>query len=63
MRLGQAFAPLGISRLAVTRLDETIGFGVILTLLEQLQLKLSSFSTGQNVPRTSKQLAGAESPS
>jgi flagellar biosynthesis protein FlhF len=51
LRLGQAFAPLGISRLAVTRLDETIGFGVILTLLEQLQLKLSYFSTGQNVPQ------------
>jgi flagellar biosynthesis protein FlhF len=51
LRLGQAFAPLGISRLAVTRLDEAIGFGVILNLLEQLKLKLSYFSTGQNVPQ------------
>lgn len=51
LRLGQAFAPLGISRLVVTRLDEALGFGVILNLLEQLKLKLSYFSTGQNVPQ------------
>jgi flagellar biosynthesis protein FlhF len=51
LRLGQAFAPLGISRLVLTRLDEAVGFGVVLNLLEQLKLKLSYFSTGQNVPQ------------
>jgi flagellar biosynthesis protein FlhF len=50
-RVAQSFAPLGISRAVLTRLDEVIGFGVILNVAERLKLGISYVSTGQVVPR------------
>ncbi len=51
LRVAQSFAPLGISRAVLTRLDEVIGFGVILNAAQRLNLKVSYVTTGQNVPQ------------
>jgi flagellar biosynthesis protein FlhF len=51
LRLAQAFAPLRVSRVVITRLDEAVGFGVILNVIDRLRLKLSYVATGQNVPQ------------
>lgn len=46
----QRFADLGIDRLIFTKLDEAIGFGVILACLEKAHAQLSYVTTGQDVP-------------
>jgi flagellar biosynthesis protein FlhF len=51
MRVARSFAPLGISRAVLTRLDEVIGCGVILNIAQRLHLNVSYITTGQNVPR------------
>jgi flagellar biosynthesis protein FlhF len=50
-RVAQSFAPLGIARAVLTRLDEVIGCGVILNIAQRLNLGVSYITTGQNVPR------------
>ncbi len=50
-RLAQGFAPLGASRLILTRLDEVVGIGVVLNIVDQLKLGVSYLTTGQNVPQ------------
>ena len=50
LRAAEAFAPLGVNRVILTKLDEAVGFGVILGVMEQVQQKLSYLTTGQNVP-------------
>lgn len=49
-RFAQLFAPLGVSRLLLTRLDEALGFGVVLNVVERLGCRLSYWTTGQRVP-------------
>lgn len=49
-RFAQLFAPLGVSRLLLTRLDEALGFGVVLNVVERLGCQLSYWTTGQRVP-------------
>ena len=44
------FRDFEIDRLIVTKLDEAIGFGVILTCLKKASARLSYFTTGQDVP-------------
>lgn len=46
----QRFAPLRITHLMLTRLDEAVGLGVLLTTLERLQWPLSYTTHGQRVP-------------
>lgn len=46
----QRFTNLGIDRVIFTKLDEAIGFGVILACLEKAQVELSYVTTGQDVP-------------
>ena len=51
--LGEAverFSGLGVDRVIFTKLDEAIGFGVILQCLERARLLLSYVTTGQDVP-------------
>ncbi len=50
-RLGQGFAPLNVSRVVLTHLDEAVGFGVVLNAVDRLKWHLSYLSAGQNVPR------------
>jgi len=44
------FSVFGIDRIIFTKLDEAIGFGVILACLQKAKAKLSYITTGQNVP-------------
>lgn len=44
------FSPLGFDHVIFTKLDEAIGFGVILTCLQKTKVKLSYITTGQDVP-------------
>jgi flagellar biosynthesis protein FlhF len=49
-RIARSFAMLGVDRVVFTRLDEVAGFGVILNVVNRLQLGMSYLSHGQNVP-------------
>ncbi len=44
------FSKLGARRLIFTKVDEAVGFGVILNVLRQADIRLSYLTTGQAVP-------------
>ncbi|MEO1584436.1 MAG: flagellar biosynthesis protein FlhF [Planctomycetota bacterium] len=44
------FAPLRPNRLIITKLDEAVNFGVILSVTKRLNVQLSYVTTGQEVP-------------
>jgi flagellar biosynthesis protein FlhF len=46
----RAFAPMQPTHVALTKLDEAVGFGVILNTIDQLHLRLSYITSGQGVP-------------
>jgi len=46
----ERFSTLGVDRVIFTKLDEAIGFGVILNSLQQAGARLSYVTTGQDVP-------------
>ena len=46
----ERFSEVGVDRVIFTKLDEAIGFGVIITCLEKANAKLSYVTTGQDVP-------------
>jgi flagellar biosynthesis protein FlhF len=46
----ERFSEIGVDRLIFTKLDEAIGFGVILSCLARAKLGLSYVTTGQDVP-------------
>lgn len=46
----ERFRPVGIDRVILTKLDEAIGFGVILSVLQKAEAQLSYVTTGQDVP-------------
>ncbi len=46
----ERFTPLGIDRVIVTKLDEAVGFGVVLNCLTKASAELSFVTTGQDVP-------------
>jgi len=50
VRVAQSFAPLGVARAVLTRLDDAVGFGVVLNVVQRLNLGVSYLTTGQNVP-------------
>ncbi len=50
-RIAESFAPLRPTRLALTHLDEVVGLGVLLNVVDKLQLGVSCVSTGQAVPQ------------
>jgi flagellar biosynthesis protein FlhF len=57
-RAAQLFAPLGVSRVVLTRLDEIVGLGVILTAAQRLKWGLSYTTDGQNVPKNIHEACG-----
>ena len=57
-RHARFFAPLGVSRLLLTRLDEALGFGVVLNVVERLNCRLSYWTTGQRVPSDIEEACG-----
>jgi flagellar biosynthesis protein FlhF len=46
----ERFRGVGVDRVIFTKLDEAIGFGVILTCLQKANARLSYLTTGQDVP-------------
>ena len=46
----ERFGEVGVDRVIFTKLDEAIGFGVMLSCLERASAKLSYLTTGQDVP-------------
>jgi flagellar biosynthesis protein FlhF len=46
----RTFAPLGVSRLVLTRLDEAIGLGAVLNVIDRLSIGVSYLADGQRVP-------------
>jgi flagellar biosynthesis protein FlhF len=46
----EEFSKLGVDRIILTKLDEAIGFGVVLSVLRNLDASLSYITTGQDVP-------------
>ncbi len=44
------FSDVGFDRVIFTKMDEAVGFGVILGALQKVKAKLSYFTTGQDVP-------------
>ena len=58
-RTAREFAPLGVSRLVLTRLDDALGFGVVLNTITRLSLGVSYLATGQNVPQDIEEACGS----
>jgi flagellar biosynthesis protein FlhF len=46
----ERFAPLGVYRVILTKLDEAVSFGMILNVVRQMNTALSYVTTGQDVP-------------
>ncbi|NIA20849.1 MAG: hypothetical protein GWP05_02520 [Anaerolineaceae bacterium] len=46
----EQFAAFSIDRIVLTKLDEAVGFGIILTVLQRTKQKLSYVTVGQDVP-------------
>lgn len=53
-----AFAPLGISRVMLTRLDEVLGLGVVLSAVQRIKWGISYVCDGQNVPANLEEACG-----
>jgi len=46
----EKFGQLGVNRIILTKLDEAISFGVILSVLRKFEASISYITTGQDVP-------------
>lgn len=46
----ERFSPLGADRIILTKMDEAVGFGVVLACLKKANAALSYVTTGQDVP-------------
>lgn len=46
----ERFAQVGVRHVVFTKLDEAVGFGVLLNVLHRTGLRMSYFTTGQTVP-------------
>lgn len=46
----ERFSEVGFDRVIFTKMDEAVGFGVILGALQKVNAKLSYYTTGQDVP-------------
>ena len=57
-RMAQGFAALTPASLMLTRLDDAVGFGIILNAIDRLKLRLSYLTTGQNVPEDIEEACG-----
>lgn len=59
-RIAESLRPLGITRLVLTHLDEAVGLGVLLDVVDRLKLGVSYLSTGQTVPQDLEKACPAE---
>jgi flagellar biosynthesis protein FlhF len=47
----EAFAPLGVDRIMLTKLDQAVSFGPLFNVLHRIKKPVSYLATGQEVPR------------
>lgn len=50
LREAEAFSPLGIHRIVLTKLDEAVSFGMLINVIHKVGKQLSFVTTGQEVP-------------
>ncbi len=50
LQVADRFSTLGVDRAVFTKLDESVGIGVVLNVASRLNLQLSYLTTGQDVP-------------
>ena len=50
LREAEAFAPVGIHRIVLTKLDEAVSFGMLVNVVRKVGKELSFVTTGQEVP-------------
>jgi flagellar biosynthesis protein FlhF len=56
----QRFAPVGVTSLLLTKLDEAVGLGSLYSLLASHRLPLTYFTDGQNVPHDIRSASAAK---
>jgi len=49
-RAMERFAPVGVDRLILTKVDEAVSFGMVLGIVRRMNVALSFVTTGQDVP-------------
>ncbi|MGE3180163.1 MAG: flagellar biosynthesis protein FlhF [Phycisphaerae bacterium] len=59
-RTAALFAPLGVSRVVLTHVDDALGFGVVANAMATLRWKLAYVCSGQNVPSDFQSACGEE---
>lgn len=57
-RVAKSFAPLETTRVVLTRLDDAIGLGIVLNVVQRLNIRVSYLSTGQNIPDDIEEACG-----
>ncbi len=50
MREAEAFATVGVDKVVLTKLDEAVGFGTLISVIRRVGKKISFVTTGQEVP-------------
>ena len=50
LKEAEAFLPLGVDRIVLTKLDEAVSFGMLVEVLSRIGRELSFVTTGQEVP-------------
>ena len=50
MKTAAQFSKLGVNRVIFTKLDEAVGIGTLLNVMQKVKAKISYVTTGQNVP-------------
>ena len=50
LREAEAFVTVGVDKVILTKLDEAVSFGMVVTALRRIGRELSFFTTGQEVP-------------
>lgn len=59
-RFAERFRPLGLTGVVFTRLDEAVGFGIMLDVCEKLACRVSYWTCGPRVTRDLRQASGDE---
>ena len=50
LREAEAFGPVGIDKVVLTKLDEAVSFGMLINVGRSIGKEFSFFTTGQEVP-------------
>ena len=59
LREAEAFSSLGPDRVVLTKLDEAVAFGMLVSVVRRIGRRISWMTTGQEVPRDIEQATGS----